>query len=62
MQLNPPPKVRAAIYIVVFMGTAVMVPLHAFGVVNDLIFAVWTSVAGAASALAAINVTPPKGA
>lgn len=57
MQLNPPPKVRAAIYIVVVLGTAALVPLHAAGVVSDTVLAVWTSVSAAASGLAAINVS-----
>jgi len=60
MQLNPSPKVRAAIYIAVVIGTSVIVPLHQAGVVSDVIFSVWTSVAGAASLLAAINVTSSK--
>lgn len=51
-----PPKVRALIYVLVVLGTAVLVPLNVAGVVSDLIMSVWTSVAGAASALAALNV------
>jgi hypothetical protein len=57
MQLNPPPKVRAAVYIVVVLGTALLVPLNIAGVVNNTIMSVWTSVSAAASLLAAINVT-----
>ena len=57
MQLNLPSKIRKAIYVAVVLGTAVLVPLHAAGVVNDVILAVWTSVSGAASILAAVNVT-----
>lgn len=57
MQLNPPPKVRATIYVLVVLGTAIMVPLHAGEVVTDLVFNVWTSVSGAASLLAALNVS-----
>lgn len=57
MQLNPPPKVRATIYVLVVIGTAVLVPLHAGEVVSDLLFNVWTSVSGAAAFLAALNVT-----
>lgn len=51
-----PPKVRATIYVLTVIGTAVLVPLHAGNVVNDLVLNVWTSVAGAVSALAALNV------
>jgi hypothetical protein len=57
MQLNPPPKVRATIYITVVMGTALLLPLHAGEVVRDLWMNVWTSVSAAASLLAALNVS-----
>lgn len=52
-----PRKVRVAIYITVVLGTAVLVPLNVAGVVSDVVLAVWTSVAGAASGLAALNVS-----
>ena len=57
MEIIFPPKIRAAIYILVVLGTAVMVPLHAGEVVSDLVFNVFTSVSGAASLLAALNVS-----
>lgn len=60
MRLNLPSNVRAAIYVIVVIGTAVVVPLHAAGVMNDIVMAVWTSVSGAAAGLAALNVTPDK--
>ncbi len=60
MDIIFPAKVRAAIYIIVVIGTAVLVPLNVGGVVSDLILAVWTSVAGAASGLAALNVNTGK--
>lgn len=56
MEVIFPPKVRTAIYMLVVIGTAILVPLHAGEVVSDLVFNVFTSVAGAASALAALNV------
>lgn len=56
MQVNLPPKVRLWIYIIVVMGTAVIVPLNLSHVVNDVVMTVWNSVAAAASLLAAINV------
>ena len=52
-----PPKVRATIYVIVVLGSAVLVPLNAQNVVSDLVMSVWTSLAGAASALAALNVS-----
>lgn len=57
MQLTFPPKVRAAIYVIVVMGTAVLVPLNVANIVNDVVMSVWTSVSGAASLLAALNVS-----
>jgi hypothetical protein len=56
MEVNLPPQVRLIIYVVVTLGTAAMVPLHIGGVVSDLVFNVWTSLAGAATLLAALNV------
>lgn len=56
MSINLPHNVRVAIYIIVVLGTAVLVPLNLYGVVNEVIMAVWTSVSGAASLLAAFNV------
>lgn len=58
MNINFPPAVRATIYILVVMGTAVLVPLNVAGVVSNTVMSVWTSVSGAASLLAALNVTP----
>lgn len=51
-----PPKVRVTIYILVVLGSAILVPLNAAHIVSDVVMSVWTSLAGAASALAAINV------
>lgn len=60
MSINLPPQVRAIIYVLVVMGTAVLVPLNIAHVVSDVVMSVWTSVSGAASLLAALNVTPNK--
>lgn len=56
MELIFPPKVRATIYVLVVLGTAVLVPLNAADIVNDVIMSVWTSLSAAASGLAALNV------
>lgn len=53
---NLPPKVRKIVYIAVVMISAVLVPLNVAGVVNDVIMSIWTSVSGAASLLAVLNV------
>lgn len=56
MELNPSPKVRAWIYIIVVMITAIVVPLNLAGIVNNVVMSVWTSVSGAAVLLARLNV------
>lgn len=58
MKLNLPYKVRAGIYVVVVLGTAVIVPLNTAGILPDVVLAVWSSLASAASLLAALNITP----
>ena len=55
MDVGFPAIVRKTIYVVVVLVTAVAVPLNLGGILPDLWFAVWTSVAGAASGLAALN-------
>lgn len=60
MNITLPARLRVAIYITVVLGTAVMVPLDAAQVINDVVMSVWTSVAGAASALAALNVSKDR--
>lgn len=60
MDIIFPPRVRAMIYVIVVLGTAVLVPLNIGGVVSDLVMSVWTSVSAAASALAALNVNRSK--
>lgn len=57
MDINFPPVVRKTIYIVVVIGTAVVVPLNVANVVPDVAMNVWSSVAGAVSLLAAFNVS-----
>lgn len=59
-EFNLPPKVRFAVYVSVVLGTSVVVPLHAFAVIGDLWLALWTSVSGAASLLASLNVNVSK--
>ena len=59
MDINLPANVRALIYVVGVLGTALIVPLYAAGAISDLFLAVWTSLLGAASGLARLN-TPVK--
>lgn len=44
------------IYLTVVFGTALLIPLHQYKVVADVVLAVWTSLSAAASGLAAFNV------
>lgn len=60
MQINLPSKVRATIYVLIVIGTAVFVPLNNANVINDVFMSVWTSVSAAASALALLNVKGPN--
>lgn len=57
MQLNIPSQIRQIIYVLVVIGTSIIVPLNATGVLNDVILLVWSSVSGAASLLAGFNVS-----
>lgn len=57
MSLNPPRKIRVAIYVTAVMGTAVLVPLDLAGVTPSVVLAVWASVSGAACMLAKVNAT-----
>lgn len=54
------PNIRKAIYIVVVMGTAIIVPLDQLAMIPTYVSTIWSSVAGAASLLAAFNVTYRK--
>jgi hypothetical protein len=58
MVLNPPSKVRKALYIVTVVGTPVAVYLQAKGIIGDLEFILWGAEVTAVSALAALNTTP----
>ena len=57
MQLNPSPQVRTLVYIAIVLGSAVLAPLNIAGIISDTAMSVWVSVSGAASLLAAINVS-----
>lgn len=57
MQLNPSPQVRTLIYIIIVLGSAILAPLNVSGIISDTAMSVWVSVSGAASLLAAINVS-----
>lgn len=57
MQINIPPVVRFALYIVTALGTPVVEYLRARGVFGALEVALWNSEVAAVAAMAAFNVT-----
>lgn len=57
MTLNPPRKVRVAIYVTAAMGTALIVPLDLAEAIPHLVISVWSSVSGTACILAGVNAT-----
>lgn len=60
MELNPPAKVRQAIYVVATVASPTMFYLNQQKVVSDFWFGLFSVVIGAVSALAAINVNTKK--
>jgi hypothetical protein len=57
MNINPPRKVRAAIYIFTAIGTPVVAYLAAKGLIGDLEVVLWSAEVTVASSLAALNIT-----
>lgn len=56
MTLNPPPKVRAALYALTALGGPVVVYLLAKGIIGNLEMALWTGEVTAVSLMAGFNV------
>ncbi len=57
MTLNPPPKVRATLYILSAVGNPTIAYLFSQGKVDSFWFGLWTVISVAVFALAGINVT-----
>ena len=57
MTLNPPRKIRAAIYIFTALGAPIVSYLLAKGVIGELEMALWSAEVTAATALAFANTT-----
>ena len=57
MQVNLPPKVRAALYIITVVGTPIITVLVSQNVVGDLWGQLWAAFVTGVGALAAFNVT-----
>jgi hypothetical protein len=60
MQLNFPPKVRQAIYIVTTVATPTLVYLNSQTVLSDFWLGLYSVVASAVTVLAALNVDTKK--
>lgn len=60
MTLNPPRKVRAALYVLTAVGTPVVVYLQAKGVIGDLEFILWSAEVTVVNTLAALNTAPAE--
>lgn len=55
MTLNPPRRVRAALYILTAVGTPVAVYLQAKGIIGDLEFILWGAEVTVVNTLAVLN-------
>lgn len=60
MNLNPPRRVRAALYVLTAIGTPVVAYLNAKGYIGSLEVGLWSAEVAAASGLAALNTTSPE--
>lgn len=57
MTLNPPPKVRALMYVFVTLGSPVMGYLLVKGFVGEAEMSLWTGVSTVVAGMAALNVS-----
>ena len=57
MNINLPPKLRQAIYVVTAIASPVMAYLNQSGTVSDFVFGLFADVVTAVAGLAAFNVT-----
>lgn len=60
MSLNPPSKVRAAIYVATAVMTPVVMYLQAKGIIGALEVSLWGAEVTVMSVMAGFNVTPSK--
>lgn len=58
MTLNPPRRVRAALYLLTALGTPVVVYLQAKGVIGDLELILWSAEVTVVNGIAALNTQP----
>jgi hypothetical protein len=59
MTLNPPRKVRAALYIFTAVGTPLVAYLKVKGLIGDPELVLWAAEVTVVNGIAALNVTPP---
>lgn len=60
MILNPPPKIRAAVYVFTALATPVMTYLLVKGYIGEAEMALWGAEMTAVFAMAGLNVTEKK--
>lgn len=60
MPLNPPRRVRAALYILTAVGTPLVAYLNARGIIGDLEVALWSAEVAVTTGLAALNTPAPE--
>lgn len=58
MNLNPPRRVRAALYVLTAVGTPVVAYLNVKGVLGDPELVLWAAEVTVVNGLAALNTTP----
>lgn len=58
MQLNPPYKVRAVLYVITAIGTPIVAYLLSKGIIGNLEMTLWSAEVTVVAALAAFNTSP----
>ncbi len=58
MQLNPPYKVRAVLYVITAIGTPIVAYLLSKGIIGNLEMTLWSAEVTVVAALAAFNISP----
>lgn len=61
MNLNPPRRVRALLYVATAIGTPLVAYLNAKGILGDLEVGLWAAEVAVTTGLAALNTPAPPG-
>lgn len=60
MPLNPPRRVRVALYVSTLVGTPIVAYLNARGLIGDLEVILWSAEVAVVTGLAALNTPAPE--